>query len=87
MQNVEDVHDKIEVVFNKRAVGDTVHYILRCSPEIRKMIHSHGDVVCLEWAKYTVRDRYHVFNYYFHCQRYAPTEKDCKLKWNSDAVS
>lgn len=86
LQTVEDVHDKMKLVFSKPAFGNTVHYILRGSPDIRELIHKHGDVVCLKWARYTVRDRYHVFNC-FHCQRYGHTESNCKFKQNGDPFS
>lgn len=82
LQTIEDVQDKIKLIFNKPAQGNTVHYIIKCTPEIRELIHSYGDVVCLQWGRYTVRDRYHVFNCYF-CQRYGHTEQKCnfKKKW------
>lgn len=72
--------------FSKPAAGNTVHYILKCSPERIRVIRNHGDVVCLKWERYPVRDRYHAFNC-FHCQRYGHTERDCKFKRNGDAPS
>lgn len=74
LQSVDNVNDKVKLVFDKPANGNTVHYILKCTPDVRGMIHKHGDAVCLKWARYTVRDRYHVFNCYY-CQRYGHSEK------------
>ena len=83
LQNIDGINDMIEMVFCKPAFGDTTHYILKCSPEVRQAIHRNGDVVCLKWARYTVRDRYHVLTC-FHCQRHGHIEKYCKFKQNGD---
>ena len=43
--------------------------------------------MCLKWARYTVRDRYHVFNCNY-CQRYGHSEEsNCKFKSNGDIAS
>ena len=76
----------IKLVFHKLANGNTVHYTLRCTPDVRGLIHQHRDVVCLKWARYNVRDRYHVFNCYY-CQRYGHSESNCKFKSNGDIAS
>ena len=67
LQSVVEVQEKVKLIFDKPAAGDTVHYILRCSPDVRELTHKHGEVVCLKWGRYSVRDRYHVFNCYY-CQ-------------------
>lgn len=85
LQSLNNVHEKIKLVFDKPANGNTVHYILKCTPDVRRLIHNHGDVVCLKWARYNVRDRYHVFNCYF-CQRYGHSENNCKFKSNGDVA-
>lgn len=59
-QSVDNVHDKLKLVFDKPANGNTIHYILRCAPDVHGLIRKHGDVVCLKWARYTVCYRYHV---------------------------
>lgn len=83
LQNINGIGDMIEMILCKPASGGTTHYILKCSPEVREAIHRNGDVVCLKWARYNVRDRYHVLTC-FHCQRHGHTEKYCKFKQNGD---
>ena len=38
LQSVANVHDKLKLVFDKPANGNTVHYILRCAPDVRALI-------------------------------------------------
>ncbi len=42
------VEDKIELFFSKPAAGGTMHYILRCDPTVREMIHKNHDKLKLE---------------------------------------
>ena len=51
-----------------------MHYIMKCSPDVRGAIRKSGDVVYLKWARYTVYDRYYVLTCY-HCQRYGHAKK------------
>ena len=79
LQGVDGIRDKIEIVFRKHAAGDTVHYILKCDPLVRELIHKKNDRVKLKWGIYTVRDRYHAVAC-FHCQRYGHIEEKCPAK-------
>lgn len=79
LQSVSGIENMIEKIFTKPAAGDTLHYILRCDPRVRELIHKNSDKVKLEWGVYTVRDRYHTLMCY-HCQRYGHTEANCGHK-------
>ena len=79
LKNVADVDKKISFMFDKPAAGNTVHYILKCDPMIRKLITDNGDRIKLEWGVYTVRDRYWV-KVCHHCQRYGHGEEHCTAK-------
>ena len=48
LQNVENLSDKINLIHDKPAAGNTVHYILKCSSDIRAMIQNNGNIVCLK---------------------------------------
>ena len=65
------------MIFNKP--GDTIHYILKCDPIVRKLIYKNHDKLKLEWGVYTVRDRYHALICYY-CQKYGHMESDCAAK-------
>ena len=47
LQNIEDIKNKINLVFVKDAAGGTKHYILKCHPEVRGLIYRHGDEIKL----------------------------------------
>ena len=79
LKSVDDIEHKIAFLFDKPAAGNTVHYILKCDPKIRKLISENGDRIKLEWGVYNVRDRYWV-NVCYHCQRYGHGEKFCTAK-------
>ena len=83
LQSIDEVETKISVVFSKPASGGTLHYILRCDPEVRKLLRSHNDKVKLQWGVYIIRDRYHALACYY-CQRFGHTEKNCNAKVNED---
>lgn len=72
LKTVDNVKDKMKVVFSKAAGGSTTHYILKCNPEVRSVIHQNNDKVLLQWGRYNVRDRYHAL-ICFYCQRYGHT--------------
>lgn len=84
LQTVPEVQDKIEIIFDKPAAGGTIHYILRCDPIVRELIHKNSDKIKLEWGVYQVRDRYHAIVCYY-CQRYGHTEGNCTAKKNGDS--
>ena len=79
LQSIPDVRDKMRVIFSRPTAGSKMNYVLRCEPEVRKIIHDHGDKLNVVWGRYTVRDRYHVITCY-HCQRYGHKFVDCKHK-------
>ena len=83
LQAVPDIKSKIENIFCKPAAGGTVHYIMKCDPMIRQLLHQHQDRIKLEWGVYQVRDRYHALICY-HCQRYGHTEANCNAKKNGE---
>lgn len=45
---VDGVRDKMRIAFEKPAAGDTMHYIIRCDPEVRVVIHQHHDKLRLK---------------------------------------
>ena len=79
LQTISDVDKKIDLIFTKQAAGNTVHYILKCEPEVRALIHKNYDKIKLQWGIYKVRDRYHTFMC-FHCQRFGHLEAKCPVK-------
>ena len=79
LKHITDIGEKITLMFEKKAAGNTVHYIVKCDPEIRKLIMNNGARIKLEWGVYNVRDRYWV-NVCHHCQRYGHIEKYCTAK-------
>ena len=83
LQPIEDVENKIELLFTKPAAGGTIHYVLKCDPLIREAIHKNQDKIKLEWGVYHVRDRYHVI-ICFYCQRYGHLEANCTAKRNGE---
>ena len=86
LQNVEDIEEKIQLLFHKEAAGNTRHYIFKCEPEIRALIHRHGDRVFLQWGSYFIRDRYHLVTCY-HCQRFGHIANKCPdVTKNADPI-
>ena len=79
LQSIENVKEKMELLFVKPAAGGTKHCILKCDPLVRAQISKSHDKVKLSWGVYTVRDRYHVLACY-HCQRYGHISAKCKDK-------
>lgn len=84
LKTVVDVENKISHVFNKPAAGGTRHYILKCDPEIRKLLRVNHDNVKLAWGIYNVRDRY-ITTTCFHCQRYGHIEARCPAKEKNES--
>ncbi|WP_435330716.1 hypothetical protein, partial [Klebsiella pneumoniae] len=39
LQSLDDIKEKITLIFDKPAAGGTKHYILKCDPEVRELIH------------------------------------------------
>ena len=83
LQNVTDVRSKIVFKFKKKAHGGTEHYVYRVDPEVRKLIHEHGDKISLTWSNYKIYDRYLPL-ICFYCQGYGHTEENCFKKKNKE---
>ena len=79
LQSIDDVENKIELVFTKDAAGETKHYILKCQPEVRGLIFKNGDRIKLEWGMYKVRARYFATICY-HCCKYGHVSDNCPNK-------
>ena len=82
LQNVDDVENKITLLKSKPAAGGTVHYILKCDPQVRGLLHENKDKVMLQWGVYVLRDRYALICY--HCQRYGHVVANCN-HWKESA--
>ena len=82
LQSIDDIADKISLVFEKDAAGATKHYILKCHPEVRGLIYKKGDEIKLEWGVYKVRARYFATICY-HCLNYGHIQGRCPVKDNA----
>lgn len=78
---IDGVKDKMSVIFHKPAAGGTVHYVLKCDPEVRAFIHRKNDKLKLKWGVYQVRDRYHALMCY-HCLKFGHKMGNCQAKAN-----
>ena len=65
------------MVAKKKAKGDTQHYIIKCTPEIRKATYDAGDYVYTGYGRCKIRDAYHVLQCY-NCQGFGHSSKECK---------
>lgn len=45
LRGIEDIDQKMKLLFEKLEAGRTGHYILRCYPEVRASIHKHGGML------------------------------------------
>ena len=63
------------------AARDTSHFILKCHPEVRRLIHKKGDAIKFEWAVYTVIDIYFAALCYC-CLNYGHLHGKCPAKDN-----
>ena len=84
LQSIDNTKDKMKLVFDKPAAGGTVHYIIKCDPQVRELIYRNGDQLKLRWGIYGVRDRYHALLCY-HCLRFGHVRSDCPAKQKGDA--
>ena len=84
LQSITNIGNKIKHVFDKPAAGGTRHYVLRCDPQIRKLIIENHDNVKLAWGSYSVRDRY-ITTTCFYCQKYGHIEAKCPKKEKNES--
>ena len=75
-QDIEN-EDNFKVVTKMRAKGDTQHYIIKCTPQIRKAILDNGNYLYTGYGRSKVRDKYHVFQCY-KCQGFGHNAENCK---------
>ena len=57
LQSISNVSQKMTFLFKKSAASHTVQYIIKCDPEVRRVIHDHDDKILLRWGRYQIRDR------------------------------
>lgn len=81
---IDRVKEKMSVIFCKPAAGSTVHYVLKCDPEVRAIIRRKNDKLRLKWGVYQVRDRYHTLMCY-HCLKFGHKMGNCQAKANGQA--
>lgn len=55
LQGVTGVKPNLELLFSKPASGGTIHFVIKCDPEIRELICKISDQVKLEWGVYSMR--------------------------------
>lgn len=79
LEVIDDIEDKLKIVLKKPAAGGTVHYIIKCTPEVRAHVRKMGDKVKLKWGVYRVLDRYHPFMCY-HCLKFGHKSENCQSK-------
>ena len=54
-----------------------VHYVFRCSPNIRKRLMDKGDFLYTQYSRCNVYDRYYVYQC-FKCQKFGHRSQSCK---------
>ena len=72
LSSIENIKNKMAVMFEKEAIAGTKHFILRCDPEVKGQIFKHHDQVNLPFGHYKVRD-YSTTCYY--CQAFGHTSE------------
>ena len=56
---------------------DTQHFIIKCTPEIRKWIYDRGDFLYTLFSRNKIYNRYHVYQCY-RCLEFGHTQENCK---------
>lgn len=79
LQSISDVFQKTALMFKKPVASHTAHYVIKCDPEVRGLMHGHGDRILLQWSRYQILDRYHVLTC-SHWQRHGHTSKIYNFK-------
>lgn len=83
LSTIPEVKDKMKVLFQKPAAGGTFHYIIKCDPEVRGLIHRMGDKLCLKWGRHKIYDRYHALICFF-CLKFGHKADKCPAKANHE---
>ena len=83
LTSIMDIKDKMKVIFDKPASGKTTHYIIKCDPEVRRLIHNNGDKLNLKWGRHSVYDRYYALMC-FYCLKYGHKKDKCPAKINNE---
>ena len=74
---IKDEEDFKVVKKLKTTQDHRVHYIIKCTPEIRKQISQNGDVIYTQYARNKVSDSYKIYQC-FKCQEFNHHAKDCE---------
>lgn len=83
LSTITEIKDKMKVIFEKPAAGGSTHYIIKCDPEVRGLIHSKGDKLCLKWGRHSVYDRYHALMC-FYCLKFGHKKDKCPAKTKNE---
>ncbi|KAK3889458.1 hypothetical protein Pcinc_006540 [Petrolisthes cinctipes] len=79
LESIDGVMNKMKIVSERPAVGGTVHYVLKCDPEVRARIHGMNDKLKLKWGVHQVYDRYFPLLCY-HCLKFGHKSDSCQCK-------
>ena len=84
LMSIDGIMDKINLVFDKDAAGATKHYILKCHPDVRGLIHQRGDVINWNeiYTKYEIETwQQCIITVYklWPCTRKMPFQEQCSL--------
>ncbi|KAK3887762.1 hypothetical protein Pcinc_008148 [Petrolisthes cinctipes] len=79
LESIDGVINKIQIVSERPAAGGTVHYVLKCDPEVRARIHGMNDKLKLKWGVHQVYDRYFPLLCY-HCLKFGHKSDSCQCK-------
>ena len=79
LSTIDDVKDKMKVIFDKPAAGNTINYFIKCDPEVRRIIRTNGNLLKLQWGRHEVYDRYYALMC-FHCLKFGHKKINCPAK-------
>ena len=68
--------DNFKIVAKITTKGDTQHFIIKCTSDIRKAIYDEGNYVYTAYGRSNVKDSYHVYQCY-KCQGFGHNANDC----------
>lgn len=79
LESIDGVMNKMKIVSERPAAGGTVHYVLKCDPEVRARIHGMNDKLKLRWGVHQVYDRYFPLLCY-HCLKFGHKSDGCQSR-------